>query len=624
MKKACSILFCIILLTSLLSGCSAKSASVGQANNEILTYKKLDAQKTTLVVSRTGNIDIEHFSAQFEQLNPDIQVVCLDITGGNKSVNPAADWIQNDLAPDIMFWQGGLVSDEFISKNFVNLSTDSVVDNYQSEALNNVAINGNIYCLPCPSEVECMLYNKTLFDKYGWQVPSTFDQFVALCEQITADTNGAVEPWNPNAKYSNEFSIVMQGFLYDELFAGVDNRKWYDSVMNATGGSAEHLKPMYDAVQTLIDHKILREEHFSYSATTRMNEFKAGKIAMINFKASDIASDTFEFSLMPFPSTTGNMGYVCKYYNAVLGVPNVKRTQAVQDAIERYLSYFSSEEGQRVFISDSLQISNVKNVNPPENSALCALQPAINEGHQFQLLSFSSDNCTIRYQLTTDAKLMSTNKTTVDECIEAMNAKPSDNIQGTNIAKATSVATAKKDFTILETSFYIADMYRQAAGADIGLIANNIAYRGNLMRIFAGEVNTDNVETLLPRSFANNSTLVKATMTGRQLLDALNDPVGADNKTGDCVYAFSGLKCEVAPWRNQGERMLSVTLSDGTAIDPEKQYSVAFWSGTIFDKYITEVTETFKESWVDLMSEKMKKDETIVPADDGRITLVWK
>jgi raffinose/stachyose/melibiose transport system substrate-binding protein len=225
MKKIFGILLFVMLLAILLPGCAKKTAATGEASNEIMTYKKLTQDKTTLVVSYTGNIDIGAFSEEFERLNPDIQVVCLDITGGNLKVNPAQDWILNGLAPDVMFWSGDLASDQFISENFENLSTGSVMDSYQSEALGDIAIDGNLYCLPCPSEVVCMLYNKTLFEQYGWQVPATFDEFVALCDRITEDTNGEVAPWNPNAKYSNEFQIVMQGFLYDELFSGVDNRK---------------------------------------------------------------------------------------------------------------------------------------------------------------------------------------------------------------------------------------------------------------------------------------------------------------------------------------------------------------------------------------------------------------
>ncbi|MEA4912290.1 MAG: extracellular solute-binding protein [Oscillospiraceae bacterium] len=626
MKRALSVFLAVLLLAAA-AGCSEKDvAVVGEAPNEILTYRRLDPAKTTLIVSHTGNIYIDDFSAEFEARNPDVQVVNLDITGGGVDAYPMEDWLKNGLAPDVMFWSGSLVSNDVVGEYFTNLSTSAVVSGYQSEALNDVAIDANIYCLPCPSEVQCMIYNKTLFEQYGWETPTSFDEFVALCDQITADTGGAVEPWNPNAKYSNEFQTSMEGFLYEELFGGADNRAWYDAAKE--GGAADvagHLAPMYDAVQTLIDHGILRSEHFTYSATERGKEFQAGKIAMINSKATAYSSADYQFGLMPFPSTSGALGYVCKTYSAVVGVPLKERSDTVQDAVDRYLAFFSSPEGQQIFIGDSLEISNVKGVDVPVSSALASLQPTLDEGHRFSLLFFDGDSGRINFSITNDAKAMASGEATKAECLAAIEADPYQAYESAEEKAAPeTVAAVDRDFTILETSFYIADMYREATGADVGLIANNIACRGNLMRIFAGELNVADVAVLKPRSLANGSTLVKAAMTGQQLLDALNDPVGADDKTGDCIYAFSGLQCEVAPWNAQGERYVSVTLADGADVDPERLYTVAFWSGTVFDKYITGTPEVCDGTWEDLMTAKLRSGGAIAPADDGRITLVWE
>lgn len=627
MKKFICAVLAAAFIVFAVCGCTEK-ASTGMADDDILTYRKLDPDKTTLIVSRTGNIYIDAFSAEFEKRNPDIQVVCIDITGGNNFVKPSMDWIDNGFAPDVMFWSGNLISDDYIKVHFTNLSAKSYTANYQSEALNDVAIGANIYCIPCPSDVQCIIYNKTLFERYGWQTPSTFDEFIALCDRITSDTNGEIEPWNPNAKYSNEFMTTMEGFLYEELFGGAENRSWYDSAVNnaevAAGDVAEHLRPYYDTVQKLIDHGILKTEHFSYSATQRMKDFQAGKIAMINFKASVISSDEYEFEFMPFPGTTGDSGYICKYYNALVGVPNVQRDEATQNAIERYLEFFSSVEGQNTFIGGTLQISNVKNMTSTASSSLSSLQPTIDEGHQFMLLSFTGKTTKVNFSPTDDARLMTAGEKTGEECIAALAADPYSEYNSGPQSDSEVLANVSEDFTILDTSFYIADMYREKTGADIGLIENNIAYGGNLMRMFKGELTEDDVKVLLPRSFTNDSKLVKANMTGQQLMDALNDPLGQDGQTADCVYAYSGLICSVAPWQSQGQRILSVTLSDGSAIEMDKIYTVAFWSGTVFEKYITGTVEEYEGSWVSFMTEKLKADITLPPSRDGRISLIWK
>ena len=71
------------------------------------------------------------------------------------------------------------------------------------------------------------------------------------------------------------------------------------------------MEPYYEMLQTLIDNDILREEHFSYSATARGKELSAGKIAMCNYAVSAFSGSEYEFDYMPFPTTVGEDGYIC-------------------------------------------------------------------------------------------------------------------------------------------------------------------------------------------------------------------------------------------------------------------------------------------------------------------------
>ncbi len=68
---------------------------------------------------------------------------------------------------------------------------------------------------------------------------------------------------------------------------------------------------------------------------------------------------------------------------------------------------------------------------------------------------------------------------------------------------------------------------------------------------------------------------------------------------------------------------VSVTLADGTEIDPDKLYTVAMWEGTLYEEYITEAPETYEGTWEEIMTEALAAKGTIAPAGDGRITLVW-
>lgn len=622
MKKALCLLLAAILLLGMLSGCGKKAPEAFAAKNEIATYERVNPDKTQLLVSYTGNFDVTDYCKAFEARNPDVQIILLDITGGNQDYAPFVDWITKGYAPDAVFSGMNFFTEDLTPQYFVNLSTSPLLDAYNAAALQRVAVDGEVYSLPGPSNINAMMYNKTLFMQYGWEVPATFDEFVSLCNRIIADTNGEIEPWNPNAKYDRELLSAMEGFTYEELFGGVENRTWYENFTEGNATFVGHMEPYMDVLQTLADHNLLREEHFTYSATTRGKEFAAGKIAMINMNIYDADNDEFDFGYMPFPTTKGSLGYISDSYSCFLGVPVKEHTEKEQDAIDRFLTFFSSHEGQEIFIGKSMKVSNVQDVPLNQSEDLAALQPAIDAGHMFEVLDFACKKENAHPDLYHNALDIATGAKTPEECITATDADGSPSAPEAAATPAETLATVENDMTMLETSFYLADMYRERAGADIGLISHNNAYRGNLMRFFAGDVTAPMVTVFKPRSFANGSALVKASMTGQQILDALNRPVGNET-VADAVYAYSGLKCTVAPWNALGSRYVSVKLADGSALDPGKLYSVAFWDGTVEDAFITETVATYEGTWEEHMTAKLRASGTVAPADDGRCTLVW-
>ena len=622
-KKALAVMLSAALALCVFAGCSKNdSKKVGQAENEILTYEPIDPEKTTLMVSFSGNIFINGFCEAFEEKNPDVQIIAVDIAGGNSMTHPERDWIKNGQAPDLMFSFQGSFTDEETLEYFEDLSANPVIANYVPEALNRTAIEGRAYWLPGPSNISCMIYNKTMFEQYGWQTPKTFDEFVALCLQIREDTDGAVQPWNPNAKYENEFKIVTEAFLYEELYAGLENRTWYNEFVEGEE-TAEHLLPYFEAMKTLIDNGLLLEEHFSYSATTRGKEFAAGQIAMYNYSVSNFAApEEYEFDYMPFPSTKGESGYICDAISARLGVPKKEHTEAEKDAIQRYIEFFSSVEGQQAYIGELLMVSNVKGVPLSGAETLSALQETIEQGRMFEMLEFKGTTGKKDFSLYSQTHEMMNKNLTPEQCIAEIDEREFLPLSASQV-EVKVIASASESFTMLETSSFIADFYRETAGADIGLIVHGQAYRGNLMKIFAGDITDSNVTVLKPRSFAGDSALTKVTMTGQQILDTLNDPVANKEGPSDTVYAFSGLKCEVAPWKALGEKYLSVALADGTPLELDKLYTVAFWGGTVREEHITEVVETFEGTWEELMTARLQQLDPIVPAKDERITLVW-
>lgn len=51
------------------------------------------------------------------------------------------------------------------------------------------------YAYPWSGGVTGIVYNGKMFEKYGWEVPTTFNELLALCDKIKEDTNDKVAPF---------------------------------------------------------------------------------------------------------------------------------------------------------------------------------------------------------------------------------------------------------------------------------------------------------------------------------------------------------------------------------------------------------------------------------------------
>ncbi len=95
--------------------------------------------------------------------------------------------------------------------------------------LEYVPLDG-VYAVPYMSNASGVLYNKDLFAEYGWTIPTTWDEFIALCEDIQAegilplyfgykDTWTCLAPWNALAVSLVDSDIAYQVNSGEALFS---------------------------------------------------------------------------------------------------------------------------------------------------------------------------------------------------------------------------------------------------------------------------------------------------------------------------------------------------------------------------------------------------------------------
>lgn len=189
-------ILCTMLIVTMLAGCGSKDS--GKTEITMVQYKQ-------------EAVDI------FEKLEDEFNATHDDIHLTIESPNDAMTilktrFIREDI-PDIIGIGGDVNYSNFLDAEMIMDISDfdgltNIKQSYKDidKALEYVPYDG-VYAVPYVANAAGILYNKDMFDEHGWEVPTTWDEFVALCDEIEAegilpmyfgfrDTWTCLAPWN--------------------------------------------------------------------------------------------------------------------------------------------------------------------------------------------------------------------------------------------------------------------------------------------------------------------------------------------------------------------------------------------------------------------------------------------
>ena len=153
---------------------------------------------------------MEKIEARFNETHDDIH---LTIESPNEAMTILKTRFIRENYPDIVGIGGDINYSNFLDAElFMDISdldvTAQVKPAYaeMEKELEFIPQDG-IYALPYVANAAGVLYNKDMFEEHGWEVPETWSEFTALCEQIESegiqplylgykDTWTCLAPWN--------------------------------------------------------------------------------------------------------------------------------------------------------------------------------------------------------------------------------------------------------------------------------------------------------------------------------------------------------------------------------------------------------------------------------------------
>ncbi|WP_239618063.1 extracellular solute-binding protein [Cohnella mopanensis] len=245
--------------------------------------------------------EAEHTNVKVEldSLNTDQQKLKFKTQAASKEmpditiVNPAAQ-MQPFVDADLFAPLNEMVEQNGLKGTF----TEGILDYY--------TFNGNLYALPDGNNIALIYYNKSLFEKAGAKVPTTFEEMIDAVKTlkakgITPIAIGEKDSWTGSFLFMN---VLLRtnggpGFLKDV----VDGKRTFEDPA---------FTQAVDAFQSLVQAGAFQEGATSFDYNAGENLFKTGKAAMYfmgswatgGIETSDVSKDG-NVGVFKFPTVGG-------------------------------------------------------------------------------------------------------------------------------------------------------------------------------------------------------------------------------------------------------------------------------------------------------------------------------
>ena len=345
------------MMGSLLSGCSGRGDSAGgQAGGS-----KGGDTLTVMCVGTEADTYIDAYNAIAEEFSKNNEYgveVKIDFYENEQYKTKLTTLMASNAVPDVFFtWElsylqpfveGGKVADitSYLEED------QEWKNSFADGTLELLSFDGKNYGIPTQKSLCVMFYNKQIFQENNLQVPTTYEEFLEVCQ--TLKDNGVTpmsvcgtDAWIP-AQFVQQIAGGMAG---DQLFNDICNgkEKWNNEI---------HVKAA-EEVKKMADKGYFQDGYIGMGPEESTDLFTTGKTAMYFQGAwdadkcakSEIGENVGAFVLPPYDS---------QYTNISVGSVDtsfaVAETCKNKDAAVAFLKYWTSQESEETLLYENGRI----------------------------------------------------------------------------------------------------------------------------------------------------------------------------------------------------------------------------------------------------------------------------
>ncbi|MBO5303316.1 MAG: sugar ABC transporter substrate-binding protein [Lachnospiraceae bacterium] len=363
-KKLAGLILCTMLGATTLVGCgTSNTETVGES---VDSKKSMDEVKVTIWDNnqREGLQTIADKWSEESGVKVSIEVVDWDNywtlleAGAQGGEMPDVFWMHSNTAQMYM-------ENEILLNLTDYIAGDSKVseENYYEGVWNLYQSDGKQYALPKDHDTIALLYNKSIFDQYGVSYPTdawTWEDMYEAAKVISEESSGDVYGMAMNTSNNQDgwYNVV---YDYGAQVITDDHK-------GTTIGSTEGKNAM-EMVRKLIS---VGAPQSVVAETGTDKLFLSGKTAMITqgswmintFYTADNSAD-YAWAMLPYADVNGNGSCdTNERYSAYNGLGWAANANVADpDTCYSLISYFCSEEGQKMQAELGVTMGGMKNVS---------------------------------------------------------------------------------------------------------------------------------------------------------------------------------------------------------------------------------------------------------------------
>lgn len=317
----------------------------------------------------------------FEASHPNIRVKQINLPEAESGMVLNTRILNND-APDLWNdWYSQDLFNKIDAGDVRNMTNNDMLELISPSILSDTVYNGSYYMIPMTTNFMGVYYNVDLFEEHNLAIPTTVDEFWALCEQlqslgITPIAAGDMDGWNlahwiqdvigvysPN--YSEDFLRIYNGEMTVADMEGIEE------VADIIVKRSQYVQPgcLGADSDTMVSLFLTQETAMLINGSWWMGTLNA-------------AQPDFEYKVFPFPGATAEETRVMS--NADFSfVLSSESSPAEQEAAETFVRWMLTE-GAAIYIGQSGAPSALPGIKA-DSSRYELLMPYLTSGLTFRM-----------------------------------------------------------------------------------------------------------------------------------------------------------------------------------------------------------------------------------------------